>query len=331
MTSSSDTAPVHPEVSSEEVDELLGVQAAAEAGVSVYALGAPEKLVSGRMPAFDRLNERWVKEFARELAERLRKPLEATVREVQLMPYADWQASVPPPGSLHVYAVRPWARSAVIAVDGELTFVLVDGYFGGAGSTDPAPAARGSLTRTEQRLAKIIVELFVKLFQPAFMPIAELELTPVGTEENAQYVSIAQAAETVAVARVDVSLNGQAGAVSLVVPLACLEPLREKLVEGPRNAGGEALESWREALAEHLAHTEVELATVLLETRLSVRELLQLQSGDILPVDMPSTATLYAGTLPLLRGRFGVSHGSNAVIVTEAINTAPANGAERRR
>ena len=158
MSSSSDNAPVHPEVSSEEVDELLGERAAA--GVSVYALGVPEKLVSGRMPAFDRLNERWVKEFARELAERLRKPLEAAVREVQLMPYGDWQASTAPPGSLHVYAVRPWSRNALIAVDGELTFVLVDGYFGGAGGADRAAPARGALTRTEQRLASIIVELY---------------------------------------------------------------------------------------------------------------------------------------------------------------------------
>src|SRR5690606_13858322 len=111
-------------VSSEEVDALLG-EPAAPAGVVPYQLGVPAKLAAGRMPAFDRLNERWVQEFARKLAERLRKPLEASVREVQLMPYADWQAAVAPPAHLAICTVPQWSRNVVLAVDGELLFALV--------------------------------------------------------------------------------------------------------------------------------------------------------------------------------------------------------------
>jgi flagellar motor switch protein FliM len=83
-------------------------------------------------------------------------------------------------------------------------------------------------------------------------------------------------------------------------------------------------------LRAQLEHTELELTSVFLETEVSVRELLQMQPGDILPIEMPKTAVLRSGARPLLRGKFGLSRGYNAVSVLEAVKSVSPQTEEKR-
>jgi len=226
----------------------------------------------------------------------------------------------PLPTSLNLYTVKPWPRNALVAVDGKLLFVLVDSYYGGAGR-QAANATREKLTPTEQRLNKIVVDLVIEHFRRAFAPVAALEFQHVQTEINPNYVSVATPSEAVVVTRLEVTLNEAGGAVSLVLPLSSFDSVRDKLAEGLKSVSAETRQRWRHSLRAQLEHTQLDLATVFLEAELTMRELLQLKPGDILPIEMPKTATLRAGSRPLLRGKFGRSRGYNAVSVVEAVKT----------
>jgi flagellar motor switch protein FliM len=57
----------------------------------------------------------------------------------------------------------------------------------------------------------------------------------------------------------------------------------------------------------------VELSSLLLETRLSIGEFLQLRPGDVIPVQLPELSTIFAEDVPVFRGRYGQSNGRNAV------------------
>src|SRR5690606_30528437 len=123
------------------VDALLvgGKTADTPAGVpQPYDLVARDKIVRGRMPVLDRLNERWVTEFERKLGELIRQPLEVTLQEVQLSPYGNWLAAQAVPTSFNLYTVKPWPRNALVAVDGKLLFALVNAYYGGTRMTQAA-------------------------------------------------------------------------------------------------------------------------------------------------------------------------------------------------
>jgi flagellar motor switch protein FliM len=108
----------------------------------------------------------------------------------------------------------------------------------------------------------------------------------------------------------------------LVIPLSSFDPVRDKLAEGLKTVSPETRQRWRQSLTKQLEHTQLELVTVFLEAELTMRELLRLKPGDILPIEMPRTATLRAGSRPLLRGKFGRSRGYNAVSVVEAVKTS---------
>ena len=332
MTESTERAPasgVH--ISGDEVDALLVKNAAAApAGVpQVYDLVARDRIVRGRMPVLDRLNERWVADFERKLRELIRQPLEVTLQEVQLAPYGNWLAAQPVPTSFNLYTVKPWPRNALVAVDGKLVFALVNAYYGGTRATPNA--TREQLTPTEQRLNKIVIEMLVELFKRALSPVASLEFQHAQSETNSSYVNMATPSETVVVTRVEVTLKEQGGSICLLLPLSSFDPVRDKLAEGLKTVSPETRKRWRDGLAAQLEHTELTLTSVFLEAEVTMRELLSMKPGDILPIEMPKTAILRAGSRPLLRGKFGLSRGYNAVSVLEAMKTVDSKLEEKHR
>jgi flagellar motor switch protein FliM len=320
------------DITGEEVDALLakGKQGgdAAPGVPQPYDLVARDRIVRGRMPVLDRLNERWVTEFERKLGDLIRQPLDVTLQEVQLASYGNWLAALPVPTSFNLYTVKPWPRNALVAVDGKLLFALVNAYYGGTRLTQ---AARETLTPTEQRLNKIVIEMLVELFRKALSPVAALEFQQVQSEVNASYVNMATPSETVVVTRVEVTLKEQGGSICLLLPLSSFDPVRDKLAEGLKTVSAETRKRWRDGLAARLEHTELTLTSVFLETAVSMRELLQMKPGDILPIEMPKTAVLRSGSRPLLRGKFGLSRGYNAVSVLEAVKSPIANSEEKHR
>ena len=314
--------PVRPDISNAEVEALLDKGRAAPApGVpQPFDLVADDRIVRGRMPTLDRLNERWVTEFQRKLGDLIHQQLEVTLQEVHLAPYGKWLAALPVPTSFNLFTIKPWPRNALVAVDGKLLFALVERYYGGGGRAAANPT-RDSLTPTEQRLNKVIVDLLTDHFRRALAPVAALEFQHVQTEVNASYLNMATPSETVVVTRVEVTLNAVGGSICLILPLSSFEPVRDKLAEGLKTVSPETRQRWRQGLRSQLENTHLDLTTVFLEADISMRELLQMKPGDVLPIEMPKTAVLRSGARPLLRGKFGRSRGYNAVSVLEAVKS----------
>jgi flagellar motor switch protein FliM len=322
------------EMSSEEVAALLERGGSPAGGARrgearPYDLAGRERIVRGTMPALDRINERWVGEFQQEVAERVRRGLEMSVANVELTPYADWLAPLPAPSSLNLLAVEPWGGNALIAVEGPLLFGLVEAFYGGSNGAAAAPA-RATLGRAEERFNRLLVDALIKHFQAAFRPVAALELEYQRTELNPHYATIATPSEIVLVTKIDITLGEVGGALHLVVPISLLDPVRERLDEQLRTASADTRAKWHQSMRDRLAESGLDLTGVFFEGRITMKELLRLKSGDIWPIEMPKTAVLRAGGVPLLRGKFGKSRGYNAIKIVEAVQR-PGRDASRSK
>ncbi len=322
------------EMSSEEVEALLdhskGPAGPAKPGeVRAYDLAGRERIIRGAMPSFDRINERWVAEFQQTLSERVRRELEVAVENVQPMSYADWLAPFPASSSLNLLNVKPWGGTALVAIESRVLSGLVEAFYGGGAPKAETPA-RTTLGRAEERFNRLIVDALVERFQTAFQPVAQLEFEFVRTELNPHYASIATPSETVLVTKLELKLDDLAGQLCFVMPSSLVEPVRERLDEQLRTASPESKAQWQGALREHLAASGLELTGVFFEGQITMKELLRLKSGDVWPIEMPKTAVLRAGGVPLIQGKFGRSRGYNAVKVLDAVQQYGTDVARRR-
>jgi flagellar motor switch protein FliM len=78
-------------------------------------------------------------------------------------------------------------------------------------------------------------------------------------------------------------------------------------------------ERWINALREEIKEAQIEMSSTLTETDLTLREVLNLKAGDVIPIEVPGVVTLRAENIPVFRGRFGVAQGNSAIKITDRI------------
>jgi flagellar motor switch protein FliM len=98
-----------------------------------------------------------------------------------------------------------------------------------------------------------------------------------------------------------------------------LEPIREILDAGVQSDRTDIDDRWIIALREEVRNADVELSSMLTETTLTLRDVMNMKAGDIIPIDMPETVTLRAEDVPIFRGHLGVSHEQMAIKITEPV------------
>jgi flagellar motor switch protein FliM len=110
-----------------------------------------------------------------------------------------------------------------------------------------------------------------------------------------------------------VELDGGGGEVHLTLPYSMVEPIRELLDAGVQSDRAERDERWIQNLHEEILDAEVEITSMLAEARLTIGDFLHLRKGDVIPISLPETATVFAEDVPIFRGRMANSNGNKAI------------------
>jgi flagellar motor switch protein FliM len=124
-----------------------------------------------------------------------------------------------------------------------------------------------------------------------------------------------------------IELEGGGGHLHITYPYSMLEPYRELLDAGLQSDRMDKDERWGITLREQLQLAEVELETQLANATISLRDLMRLKPGDIIPINLPKSVDLCVEGVPVYRGQFGVANGHNAVRITDTIRRPPSGAA----
>jgi flagellar motor switch protein FliM len=224
---------------------------------------------------------------------------------------ADLQAALPMPASLAVVRLKPLPGVAFVSVEPSLLLTLLDGFFGGSGraTTDPQAA----IAPAAQRFLALMLRSFAADMTAAWAPVTPLEMEFVKQETNPRLVQLGAPLEPLLVVKFTVEFGARSGRIDWLLPEALLAPVRETLAADGGQTTLRKQEPWAPALTAALQDAEVDTRAILAQAQITLRELVRLSPGDIIPIEPPQQVTLFAGDVPLYRGRFGVSQGRNAL------------------
>ncbi len=310
----------------DEIDALLhgvdngavSTQAATAPGeVRPYDFANQVRIVRGRMPTLEMINDRFARLFRINLFAMLRRQPEITLLPIQMVKFADYVQSLQLPTNLNMVKILPLRGTALIVLDPKLVFAAVDNFFGGNGRF--AKIEGREFTATENRIIHMVLKHVFSDLKEAWSHVARLDIEYVGSEVNPHFANIVSPSEIVVVSGFRVELDGGGGDVHITMPYSMLEPLRELLYAGVASDRVEHDERWGMALREEIEDAEVELSTVLGRGKITMQQLLSMQPGDVLPCDFAGRATVMAEDVPVFRGTFGVSHGQQAVQIEERV------------
>ncbi len=289
-----------------------------EGEVRGYDFASQDRIVRGRMPTLEMINERFVRYFRISLFNMLRRAGEISVSGVQMLKFAEYVHSLFVPTSLNLVKVQPLRGTALFVLEPKLVFALVDNFFGGGGRFHTKIEGR-EFTPTELRVINMVLEIAFKDLMQAWKPVMEVDFEYQSSEVNPHFANIVSPTEVVVVNTFRVELEGGGGDLHVTMPYSMVEPIRDLLDAGVQSDSSDRDERWTRAIREEMKEARVELSSTLLETSLSLREVNSLQAGDVIPVDLPELVTLEAEKTPVFRGKYGNHNGSRAIKVTEKI------------
>ena len=277
-----------------------------------YDFTNQERIVRGRLPALDIINERFARGFQRHFNEMIMSSVEVTAGEVKIIKMIDYLRNLFVPTSLNIYRINPLNGVALFTLDSKLIFTAVDMYFGGTGLL-PFKIEGREYTPVEMSMVRSILDMTSDNLRKAWGPVMDIEIDYMHSEMNPKFASIVDATDMIVVSPINVRFEGVEGRVDIVMPYSMLEPVRDKLEEGMSNLQGESDNRWSRTLREEAKNIEVELTVNLAELQMQVDDLLKMEKGDIIPIEMPDLVTLKAEGIGIAKGKMGQSQDKKVI------------------
>ncbi|HWU69359.1 MAG TPA: flagellar motor switch protein FliM [Stenotrophobium sp.] len=315
-------------LSQDEIDALLhGVdsgkvetetppQAPGEARPFNFA--SQDRIVRGRMPTLEMVNERFARLFRIGLFNMLRRTPELSVVGIEMAKFGEYTHSLFVPTSLNLVRIKPLRGTALFIFEPRLVFSVVENFFGGDGRIATKIEGR-EFTPTEMRVIQMLVRQAFSDLKEAWSPVMALDYEYINSEVNPHFANIVSPSEIVVVSKFHIELEGGGGDLHITIPYSMLEPIRELLDAGIQSDRMERDERWTLSLRDQIKDAEVEISTELTQSTLSLRDLMKLKAGDIIPINMPKRLELCVESMPVYHGSLGICGGRHAVRITGTI------------
>lgn len=315
-------------LSQDEIDALLdGVDNGAveiekegpEPGaVTSFDFTSQDRIVRGRLPTLEMINERFARLYRISLFNMLRRSADLTVKGIEMLKFSDYMHTMYVPTSLNLIKVKPLRGTGLVIFEPRLVFTVVDNFFGGDGRY-PARIEGREFTPTELRVIQMLLQQAFKDMQEAWQAVMPLEFEFLNHEVNPHFANIVSPSEHVVVSRFGIELEGGSGDIHITMPYSMIEPIRDQLDTGVQSDRVDQDERWTHSLREQIQDASVDISTTLVNTEIPLRKLSTLKEGDILPIEMPKSVDICVEDVPIFRGRVGIFDGHNAVKITEVI------------
>ncbi|MDH5667228.1 MAG: flagellar motor switch protein FliM [Nitrospira sp.] len=320
-------------LSQDEIDALLkGVasgdvdtdpKAAAMEGGSAtpYDLLNQERIVRGRMPTLEMVNDRFIRRQSAAWTTMLREAIDFIVVGTQVLKFGEFLKKVPMPSSMNVFHMHPLRGNGLYVMDAFLVYLIVDYFFGGRGQTHVKPEGR-DFTPVQLRIVRKMLASSLADLEKAWQAVLPAKVEYVRSESNPQFAMIVTASEIVVVVTVQVLLGDAARDLFLVYPYAMLEPIKEKLYSGLVSDQVEQDSSWGVKLKEKLHECRLGVSVRLGTTTVTLRDVLNFAPGDVLVLEQRPGDALdcYIEGYHKFQGSPGVYKGNHACRITKVIN-----------
>jgi flagellar motor switch protein FliM len=316
-------------LSQDEVDALLkgvGVdqdddQPSTENGAARdYNLATQERIVRGRMPTLEIINERFARLVRIELFNFLRRTVEVSVGPVRITKYSDFIRNLVVPTNLNLIYMKPLRGTALIVIDPTLVFLVVDNMFGGDGRFHTRVEGR-DFTLTEQRIIQRILDIVFECYAKSWEPVYPLAFEYIRSEMNTQFANIATPNEVVVVTTFNIELGSASGEMHFCMPYSMVEPIRDLLTSALQGEVLGADKRWVKLMTQQVQAAEVEILANLATTNMQLGDVLNMKVGDVIPLRIEESIEAKIDGVPVMLCKYGLFNGQYALRVEKLLRS----------
>jgi len=309
-------------LSQDEVDALLqGITGESQkleqeeeqvGGIREYNLASQERIVRGRMPTMEIINERFARNIRVGMFNFIRKSPEVAIGGIKVQKYSAFLREIVVPTNFNIVSVKPLRGSGLIVCDPTLVFAVIDSLFGGIGKFHARIEGR-DFSPTEQRVITRIVEVILAEYHKAWKGIYPLELEYQRSEMQPQFANVATPSEIVVSTSFTLEIGETSGTIYFCIPYSTLEPIRDVLYSTTVGDSSEPDRRWVNLLKTQIQSAEVELVAELGTAPATVEQLLAFKPGDFIELDLEPMIQTKVDGVPVFQCNYGTSNGKYAL------------------
>ena len=315
-------------LSQDEVDALLqGITGESQKleevvapveGVRNYSLSSQERIVRGRMPTMEIINERFARNIRLGIFEMMRKTPEVAIGGIKVQKYSAFLREIVVPTNFNIVSVNPLRGSGLIICDPSLVFAVIDALFGGAGKYHTRIEGR-DFSATEQRVIQRLVNCVIEQYKKAWLGVYPVELEYQRSEMQPQFVSIASPGEVVVSSSFTLEIGESSGTIHFCIPYSTFEPIRDVLYGTSQGDASEPDERWVNLLQQQIQAADLDLVVELAHAPATVEQMLAFKAGDFIELDLDPLVEAKVNGVPVFDCHYGTTNGKYAVKVNRLL------------
>mgnify|MGYP003619253516 FL=1 len=317
-------------LSQDEVDALLkGVtgesdepegEDSSSGGIRAYNIGTQERIVRGRMPTLELINERFARYLRIGLFNYMHRTAEISVGPIRVQKYSEFIRNLVVPTNLNLVMAKPLRGTSLFVFDPNLVFLVVDNMFGGDGRFHTRVEGR-DFTATEQRIIQGLLNVVFTESSRSWKPVYDIHFEYIRSEMNSQFANIATPSEIVVSTSFSLEFGGTAADMHICFPYSMLEPIRDLLYSSMQSDQLSTDQRWIVMLRKQLKDAEVEIKAQLATPTVTLGDIQKMRVGDIIPLQIPEVITAMIDEVPLMECRYGQQGGQFAIKIERFITS----------
>ncbi|GLR70723.1 flagellar motor switch protein FliM [Agaribacter marinus] len=301
------------DVEEEEIEEVEHDGSALE-----YDFSSQDRIVRGRMPTLELVNERFARHMRVSLFNMMRRSAEVSINGIQMIKFGEYIHTLFVPTSLNMVRFRPLKGTGLITMEARLVFIMVDNFFGGDGRYHAKIEGR-EFTPTERRIIQMLLKLIFEDYKEAWAPVMDVSFEYLDSEVNPAMANIVSPTEVVVISSFHIELDGGGGDFHVSLPYSMLEPIRDMLDAGVQTDKEDTDFRWSKALRDEIMDVQVGITAHFMDININLDDLVNYKDGDIIPINMPEVVTVSVEELPTFRAKLGKSRDAVALKITDKI------------
>ena len=294
----------------DEIDSLLGFSLA---DISLSDNSGIRAIIDSAMVSYERLPmleivfDRLVRLMTTSLRNFTSDNVEVSLDRITSVRFGDYLNSIPLPAILAVFKAEEWDNFGLITVNSSLIYSIIDVLLGGRRGQSAIRVEGRPYTTIESNLVKRMIEVVLADAELAFKPLSPVKFNIDRLETNPRFAAISRPANAAILVRLRIDMEDRGGNVELLLPYATIEPIRDVLLQMFMGEKFGRDPIWEGHLATEIGQAEIAVDAVLYEAKLPLKQLMKLEVGDTLALEIRPDAlvTVRCGDVVLTEGRMG--------------------------
>ena len=313
----------------EEIDALLSAMERGDVDLdqevekdveaAPYNLMSQNTMLRDQFSALEEVYDKFTRLMQDSLSSSLQGSIVIEFVSTEMVKYREFIGAFSSPTSFSLFSMEPLIGNALLCIEPNLVFSLIDSMFGGDGK--PTTRVR-DFTQIELRMIKKFASDILMKFQKAWSSIYNLNITLKKAETKPEFVQLVPPNDIMLVIVFAIRGMEFSGNFHIGIPYLMMEPIKEEL--SPKYLRKKDMANiWSPQLKELLKDTHVTVIAELGKTTQTVRDLLNLQVEDVinLKVGPDDPISISVDQVPKFEGYPGIIKGNRAVEIVKLLNT----------